>query len=197
MKRCVEKTELYNIGIIGIDKGEGVTSLAVGLASYLQEMRCQKTALAEMNREGSFDDIRDTYFGKGYRENPFEIFKVDYYPGASKGQYARICNMGYQCIVTDFGNEYVRCMEDFLRCDKKVVIGSVNLWQYRKYLEFYEYVKNFPGLRNWIFVLSGDGEDIQMMRTKFGIKAVNKQHIMNPYQISESEMAYYELILKD
>lgn len=197
MKRRMEEMDFYNIGVIGIDKGEGVTSLAVGMASYLQEIRCQRTALAELNREGAFDDIRDTYFGAGYRENPFEIFKIDYYPGTSKGHYAQICNMGYHCIVTDFGNEYTRCMEDFLRCDKKVVMGSVNLWKYRKYLEFHEYVKNFPGLRNWVFLLSGDEEDIQMLRNRFGIRVMNKQYLMNPYHISEQEMSYYEAILKD
>ncbi len=197
MKRIMCESEFYNIGVLGIDKGEGVTSLSVGMASYLREMRCQKTALAEMNREGAFDDIRDTYFGKEYKENPFEIFKIDYFSRTGKSQYANICNMGYQYIVTDFGNEYLKCMEDFLRCDKKIVMGSVNLWKYRKYLEFYDYVKNFPGIRNWLFILSGDEEDIRMIHNRFGIKVLNKQHVMNPYQISDVEVEYYEKILHE
>lgn len=194
MRKHLEEKELLHIGILGIDKGEGVTSLAVGMASYLQGMRCKKTAMLEMNTEGEFADIRTTYFGKNYKETPFEIFKTSYYPGVTKGEYAKICNMGYDCIVTDFGFSYQKSMEDFLRCDKKIVMGSINLWKYRKYLEFYEYTKNFPGVGNWIFVLSGDDEDIRMIRARHDIIAVNKQFFMNPYRITQQEADYYENI---
>ena len=67
MRKHLEEKELLHIGILGIDKGEGVTSLAVGMASYLQGMRCKKTAMLEMNTEGEFADIRTTYFGKNYK----------------------------------------------------------------------------------------------------------------------------------
>jgi predicted Ser/Thr protein kinase len=197
MGNIVEQQGLYNIGIIGIDKGEGVTSLAVGLSVYLHDMRCQRTAMIEMNGEGEFNEIRRSYYGSEYEENPFEIFKVRYYPGVTKSQYAQICNMGYDFMVTDFGYEYKKSMEDFLRCDMKIVMGSINLWKYRKYLEFHEYTKNFPGVGNWKFLLSGDEDDIRMIRAKHGIGAINKQFFMNPYHIAEQEIVYYEKILAE
>lgn len=187
--------DIYNIGILGIDKGEGVTSLAVGLASYLHEVRCRKTAMVEMNGEGEFSEIRSTYYGADCKEIPFEIFKVSYYPGVTKGQYAQICNMGYDVVITDFGHKYNRIMEDFLRCDRKIVLGSINLWKYSKYLKFYEYTKNFPGVGNWQFLLSGDREDIRMIQAKHGICVFEKQFFMNPYYVSEKEAEYYESIL--
>lgn len=196
MKRILDESNLFSIGILGIDKGEGVTSLAVGLATYLQEIKCRKTAMVEMNTEGEFDDIRNTYFGKNYQETPFEIFKINYYPGVTKGEYAKICNMGYDCMVTDFGFRYQKSMEDFLRCDKKIVLGSINLWKYRKYLEFYEYTRNFPGVGSWVFLLSGDEDDIRMVRIKHNVAVMNKEFFMNPYRISEAETAYYEMILE-
>ena len=75
-------------------------------------------------------------------------------------------------------------------------MGSINLWKYRKYLEFYEYTKNFPGVGNWIFVLSGDDEDIRMIRARHDIIAVNKKFFMNPYRITQQEADYYENILQ-
>lgn len=195
MKKLCGDMGVYSVGILGIDKGEGVTSLAVGLASYLQELRFRQTAMVEMNREGEFEEIRDTYFGKECKEAPFEIFKINYYPGVTRNQYARICNMGYDCVVTDFGHDYRNSMEDFLRCDRKIIMGSINLWKYRKYLEFYEYIKNFPGVGTWQFILSGDEEDIRMIRAKHGIEVMCKQFFINPYHISEIEEAYYKRIL--
>lgn len=186
---------VMNIGILGIDKGEGVTSLAVGLATYLQSVKCKKTAMVEMNTEGEFQDIRETYFGRGYKENPFEIFKIRYYPDTAKGEYAKICNMGYDCIITDFGFRYQKSMEDFLRCDRKIVLGSINLWKYKKYLEFREYTKNFPGVGNWLFILSGDEDDIRMIRAKHNIEVQEKEFFLNPYKITNIEAAYYETIL--
>ena len=195
MKGTFGESRLLNIGILGIDKGEGVTSLSVGIASYLQEVRCKRVAMAEMNGEGEFEEIKNTYFGKNHHEIPFEIFKIHYYPGVTKAQYSKICNMGYDCIVTDFGFDYQKAMEDFLRCDKKIVLGSVNLWKYQKYLEFYEYAKGFPGIGKWLFLLSGDEDDIKMIRVKHNIEVMNKKFFMNPYGISEAEAVYYEAIL--
>lgn len=195
MKRALEENGLLNIGILGIDRGEGVTSLAVGLASYLQEVRCKHVAVAEMNGEGELEKIRDTYFGKNYKETPFEIFKVNYYPGVTKGQYAKICNMDYDCMVTDFGCGYQKSMEDFLRCNRKIIMGSVNLWKYEKYLEFHEYTKNFPGRGRWRFILSGDEDDIKMIRVKHNIEVIHKKFFMNPYKISDTEAVYYEELL--
>lgn len=187
---------MYNIGIVGIDKGEGVTSLAVGMSTYLHEARCKKTAMVEMNEDQEFCDIRSCYYGENYEGNPFELFKVNYYPGVTKGEYARICNMGYDVVITDFGSSYNRIMEDFLRCDKKIVVGSINLWKYRKYLEFMEYVKNFPGMGSWTFLLSGDEQDIRMIQTKHGTKALEKKFFSNPYVVTQMEAGYYERILE-
>ncbi len=103
--------------------------------------------------------------------------------------------MEYDCIVTDFGCEYQKSIEDFLRCDKKIVMGSVNLWKYQKYLEFYEYAKNFPGIGKWLFLLSGDEDDIKMIKGKHNIEVMNKKFFLNPYGISETEAVYYEAIL--
>lgn len=196
MKKAEIGTKVWNIGIIGMDKGEGVTSLAVGLASYLHEVRCMKTALVELNTDGDFDEIREVYFGKECFENPFQIFKIFYYPAVTKGQYAKICNMRYECIVTDFGSQYQKYMEDFMRCDLKIVLGSVNLWKYRKYMEFYEYIKDFPGVRNWLFLLSGDEEDICMLHAKYDLSILNREFFGNPYNISTKESEYYEKILR-
>lgn len=55
MKKTYSESRLFSIGIMGMDRGEGVTALAVGLASYLQEVRCKRVALAEMNGESSFE----------------------------------------------------------------------------------------------------------------------------------------------
>lgn len=75
MRKHLEEKELLHIGILGIDKGEGVTSLAVGMASYLQGMRCKKTAMLEMNTEGEFADIRTTYFGKTIKKRRLKSLK--------------------------------------------------------------------------------------------------------------------------
>lgn len=195
IKRNEIQEKICSIGILGIDKGEGVTALCVGLVTYLHEVKCRKTAMVEMNSEGEFRGIRDTYFGQEYERTPFEIFKINYYPGVTKSQYVNICNMGYDNIVTDFGNEYRKSMEDFLRCDKKIVLGSINLWKYKKYLEFYEYIKNFPGVGNWLFILSGDEEDLRHIKAKHEIETLSKEFFANPYHISKKEVEYYEKIL--
>ncbi len=196
IKEMMEENKLFTVGIIGIDKGEGATSLTVGLATYLQEILCKKTAMVEMNTEGEFADIRSVYFGRNYTQTPFEIFKICYYPGVVKSEYAKICNMGYDCIVTDFGYQYEKYMEDFLRCDKKIVLGSINLWKYRKYLQFHEYTRNFPGVGNWLFLLSGDEEDIRMIHAKHNRKVLGKEFFRNPYHLSEAEVQYYDAVLK-
>ena len=56
----------------------------------------------------------------------FNIHGVDYYPDVTPDELPGLYNQGYQILLFDFGNLGECCIHEFLRCDRKLVIGSYN-----------------------------------------------------------------------
>ena len=54
----------------------------------------------------------------------FTIYDVDYYPAVSIGEIPQILNHGYCYLLYDFGVLTEANYNEFLRCDRKIVIGT-------------------------------------------------------------------------
>ncbi len=183
------------VGIMGTGAGEGVTSLVIGLGAYLRKKRGWRVALAEMNESSAFAKIRQAYYGSGYEKNPFEIMKVTYCERAAGTYYTKLCNMEYDCVIADFGADHGRGMEDFLHCDRKIVLASANLWKYEQYLQFHARICEIPGVENWLFLMTGDKEDLDMLRKKHGLNIGEHRYYSNPYQVGKEGEEYYEQVI--
>lgn len=59
----------------------------------------------------------------------FTIYDVDYYPAVSIGEIPQILNHGYCYLLYDFGVLTETNYNEFLRCDRKIVIGSLAPWK--------------------------------------------------------------------
>ena len=55
----------------------------------------------------------------------FRIHDVDYYPATGRDEFPALLNLGYRYLVLDFGSLSEADLTEFLRCDKKIIIGSV------------------------------------------------------------------------
>ena len=68
----------------------------------------------------------------------FTIYDVDYYPAVSIGEIPQILNHGYCYLLYDFGVLTEANYNEFLRCDRKIVIGSLAPWKEQIYsINFY------------------------------------------------------------
>ncbi|MCM1258160.1 MAG: hypothetical protein NC307_09950 [Roseburia sp.] len=59
----------------------------------------------------------------------FEEKRVHYYPSVKKEDIPIILNRDYEKMIFDFGEKYLLFREEILRCDQKIFLLNLNLWQ--------------------------------------------------------------------
>ena len=98
----------------------------------------------------------------------FTIYDVDYYPAVSIGEIPQILNHGYCYLLYDFGVLTETNYNEFLRCDRKIVIGSLAPWKEQLYHKFIQstFIGQKSGEDFYYLVLFGEGNDMQAFRKK-------------------------------
>ncbi len=101
-----------------------MTHLAVALANYAASGLGEKTACVEIQGHGQFSQWK-TAGDEGY----FKDQGVYYYPDFDKDGIPMLLNMDYERIILDFGDAYLSCREEIMRCDRKIFLLNLNPWQ--------------------------------------------------------------------
>lgn len=112
------------VGIAGSVRGSGVTHLAISLANYAASGRLEKTAYIEAGGGGEL-----AHWRKPGELGFFEEKRVHFYPGIKKEDIPILLNREYEKIIFDFGERYLLFREEILRCDQKIFLLNLNVWQ--------------------------------------------------------------------
>lgn len=112
------------VGIAGSIRGSGVTHLAISLANYGASGRLEKCAYIEADGHGELSHWR-----KPGELGFFEEKRVHYYPDVKKEDIPIILNRDYEKVIFDFGEKYLSFREEILRCDQKIFLLNLNVWQ--------------------------------------------------------------------
>jgi hypothetical protein len=126
---------LQTIGIVGTERGNGVTHLAIMLGNYITAKLHKNTAILEMNPTNAFAELKESYgnqTNKNQELDYFEISKVTYYCNVRKAMFGRIFSKDYDYIIMDMGTD--RHLEEFMKCNVRIVIGSLNPWKNKKFI---------------------------------------------------------------
>lgn len=120
--------EQQRIGITGIAPGMGVTSLVVAMAEYCARLR-KSTAVVELSGNRAVEQIIGT-------SEPVEYRRIIWYPNTRRDGIADIVKRDYEVIIYDMGSSFYRIRDEWLRCNKRMVIGSLSPWRKKDYVEY-------------------------------------------------------------
>lgn len=129
------------VGIIGCEPGAGATHLAVALANLCGSKLKKKTALLELHKRNEFSRLINEE-GLPCKQistadsASFHIHDVDYYGNVLPENLPSLLNQGYHYLILDMGSVHEADLTEFLRCDKKLVIGSLAPWKADNYRIF-------------------------------------------------------------
>lgn len=126
--------EKETIGILGASPGAGVTHLTILLANYMTGVRRKRTAVLEWNRHGDFDRFGEACLGKRPRARPWRILGSDYFGEADGDMLVQCMNGPYETVLFDCGRAEEGGGADFVRCGRKLVVGSFSEWQAESFL---------------------------------------------------------------
>jgi hypothetical protein len=124
------------IGIIGTGRCVGVTHFAVMTAGYLSGVLRKRCAVLEWNSHGDFAGMKKICTEDGGKSFAFKVLEVDYYEQAGINTLLLCKKSGCQAVIVDYGTVREGNLEEFLRCDRQFVLGSLSEWQMEAFLEF-------------------------------------------------------------
>ena len=187
------------IGLIGTHSGAGVTHLGLMLAHYFSEYQGQKTAYIECGHHNELDFLQQAFFDPAedsYNRETFRLRRITFHKNRSLQGIPEIVGDQYDCVILDLGTDMAKHKSEFLRCDKKVVIGSLAIWKqhgFEKFINNYGHIKNSE---QWIYV-SPFTTDRSL---KEAVKKLNKNIYGIPYEpdpflLSEELIRFFQRIL--
>lgn len=124
----------------------GVTHLVMSLANYSVSHRRRRTAVVELSGNHAIENLT----GEG---GSFKWNRIDCYPNQTRNGIADVINEDYEVIIFDMGSSYYRIRTELLRCDQKLVLGSLAPWRKMEYIRFaLEEMEEDRYARNMIFL---------------------------------------------
>lgn len=188
IKRLKEK---FSIGMIGIGMGCGTTHLTIALANYLQSALGRRTAVIELSGK---HDLKDMIRKEGDQRQ--KLAGVHYFTDISVGNIPEIMNSRYEVFVLDLGADYTASREEFLRCDRKIVIGSVSPWRVSAYEHFIKNVIASENYETWEFlVLFANILDKKKIQKRYGMHMISVPWIENPFYLKKEDLIFLQKII--
>lgn len=190
------------IGVIGCGPGSGVTHLTIALSNYCSSRLRQNTACLELHSRNELSQLSPqpdvhTHCDRQHTHSGFRIQKVDYYPSVCSEMIPVLLNRGYGYLILDLGNIKEADHQEFLRCDKKLVLGSLSPWKKEKYQEFFHTFDKTMNLGEGFHYLVQTGtyrNILDFSRTNH-IFMRNVPFINNPFHIEKELFLFLQELL--
>lgn len=141
------------IGLIGTHRGAGVTHTGLMLAFYMGEEIGKKTAFIECNDHHDMQLIQNAYEWSSEKAAVFAYNQITCYREADPKRISEIFGEDYECIIFDFGTDFAANREEFLRCQKKIVVGGRSEWDIQKLARFSKATEAIRGSDAWIYFI--------------------------------------------
>lgn len=141
------------IGLIGTHRGVGVTHTALMLAFYMGEELGRKTALLECNNHRDLELVQEAYEWSRNEAHSFSFHKITCYKEVLPERIPDIYGEGFECLILDFGDDFQKSREEFLRCTTKIVIGGAAEWELLKLHRFVQNAEIHRGCDSWLYFI--------------------------------------------
>lgn len=159
------------IGLIGAHPGAGTTYTAILLAFSLGEELGRRTAVLECNDSGDIKRLQDFYEWDVEKDRTFTFDQITFYKKVTEEGIAEILNENFDCFILDFSSSFESAREEFLRCNRKIILGGRSEWNRQKLISFSHSIQNIQGNASWFWLIPcasrKDGLDI---RRRLGTK---------------------------
>jgi len=182
------------IGIIGTGRSVGVTHFAIITAGYLSGVLRRRCAVLEWNSHGDFASMRNVCANEIEQSGVFKILEVDYYEQAGINTLLVCKKSGCQMVIVDYGTIKEGNLEEFLRCDRQFVLGSLSEWQMKAFLEFER--KGKKAGKSWdTLMVFGSEEARKNMEKKLNILIHRIPVSVDAFTVTGEMISFYQQLL--
>lgn len=150
----------FTIGLLGINRGVGVTYTGMLFASYFAMEQRARTAYLECNNHFDLPLLKKTYEWDKENDSSFSLDRITFYEQVAYQRIPEILGDDYDCYILDFGTSHTDAMDEFIRCGSKIIIGDIAVWNQRRMISFIKDVENIKGSNHWLYMMPHAGDRI-------------------------------------
>lgn len=179
-----------------------MTHLAISLCNYCASKQRLRCALLELHGRDELITLcpetgGSAQFAAGDTRPCFTLHNVDYYPRVYGGEIPSLLNRGYDYLIFDTGALDETDISEFLRCDRKLVLGSLAPWKRRKYEAFFEQFDRYTNLGEGFcyLVQTGVKETLSDFSKARNIDVHSVPFIGNPFRIDKELFPFFSALL--
>lgn len=127
----------------------------------------------------------------------FKLHGVDYYPRVTGSELPVLLNQGYDYLILDIGSLREADFSEFLRCDRKLVLGSLAPWKLGTYEDFFRQFDNSPNLGEGFdyLVQTGTAKNISHFSKTHRISMAAVPFIKNPFRLEKELFLFFGSLL--
>lgn len=180
------------IGVLPLEKGSGATQLAIMLANYLTAKERENGVVVFWRKETL------TELGRilGCEEKSRLTIKGMEFLAYEENQMSRLMNDGYQFILWCFSSQEGEQWEEFLRCNRHLIIGNLTEWHRENLEVFVKENKDMGGFSQWKFLSAfGPKERFREMERKVGVKIERIPWCEDPFSIKREWFTFLERLV--
>lgn len=132
--------------------------------------------------------------GSGAVHRFFPLRGVDYYPRVAASELPSLLNQGYDCLILDSGSVAETDLSEFLRCDRKLVLGSLAPWKRWQLEDFFNRFGSAASLGEGFFTLLREGSqgDLNRFAREHHVATRAVPFIQDPLRIEKQHFAFLE-----
>lgn len=177
------------IGVLPLEQGCGATQLSIMLANFLTAKERENGAVVFWRK----DTITHLNRILGCEEKSRLTIKGMDFFAYEENQMSRIMNEGYQFILWCFSSKEGAQWEEFLRCNRHLVIGNLTEWHQENLEKFVKENKDMGGFMQWKFVsVFGPKERYRELERRTGVKIERAPWCEDPFSIKREWFSFLE-----
>ncbi|MCI5873344.1 MAG: hypothetical protein PUJ55_04195 [Clostridiales bacterium] len=178
-----------------------MTHLAIALCNYCASKQKKKCAYLELHARNEISQLvpeakllssspknLNTVVLPGVQNRPrIRLCGVDYYPAVTASEVPALLNHGYDYLILDVGTPDEGMLSEFLRCDRKLILGSLAPWKSWKYEALFQKFTDDINLGEGFdyLVQTGSTKELASFSKTHHIKMQVVPFIKNPFHIEK------------
>lgn len=178
------------IGIIGAGRSVGVTHFTVLTAGYISGVLRKSCAVLEWNDHEDFKHMAEVC-QRRQKGDAWRILEADYYEKAGIETLLLCKKSGYEAILVDYGAASEDTVKEFLRCDRRFVLGSLSEWQIEEFIKLEERIRK-TGSDFRMMSVFGSGEARKAMEKRFKTQILQIPFSPDAFKIEGKLLLFYQ-----
>lgn len=159
--------------------GTGTTHVSLTLANYLCSKLGMKTAYIELN---ATNQIRALNKKQGTKV--FSYREIDIFPNTSVTSLSEILGFDYRYFILDMGVLNTHTAQEFLRCDKPLLVCSPSKWKLPHIKEKIEALFSNTNTQNRVTLIMNFSKKEPHFSSFLNMRQVSFPYLENPFHVN-------------